>query len=543
MTAANGPFHAGELEAQRRAGAGDIAVWAGGLIRDHMPGQHRDFFATLPFVVLAAADAKGRPWVTIVEGHQGFVRSPGPRNLSIAAPVPFEDPLAGALVPGAAVGVLGIELATRRRNRLNGMIRATDDGLAIEVQQSFGNCPQYIQAREWHRVAASDTPRPRVADTLDADQRALIAAADTLFVGTGVPGVSAGRTTDGYDASHRGGPLGFVRVAEDGTLRIPDYSGNMFFNTLGNLIRDPRIGLVLVEFATGRLLHISGRARIEWEPAESHDPNAQRMIVVTVDAVVDRPGALALRWRDEDRLRRLRVVRKVRESERITSFELAPDDGRALAPFVPGQHLPVEMVMPGQPDRVRRSYSLSRAPGSGTYRISVKLESRGIASGFLHTHAGTDTVIEARRPSGGFVMPGGADPMVLVSAGVGITPLLAILHAAVAERPGRQIWFVHGARDGQNQAFKDEVDALTAARPSIRRRVFYSAPQAAEVQGVHFDSKGRIAAQDLLALEAGARARYMICGPASFLADLRSGLERAGVPPDHILVETFGPTG
>lgn len=100
-----------------------------------------------------------------------------------------------------------------------------------------------------------------------------------------------------------------------------------------------------------------------------------------------------------------------------------------------------------------------------------------------------------------------------------------------------------GARNGQNHAFKDEVDALTAACPCIQRRVFYSAPQATDVQGTHFDTKGRIAAQDLLALKAGARARYMICGPATFLADLRSGLERAGVQPDHILVETFGPTG
>lgn len=536
------PFHPGELEAQRQAKAGDVASWAGGFIRDRMPDQHREFFSALPFLVVAGGDRLGRTWVTIVEGPDRFVGSPDPRSLVIAAKLSDQDPLAEALVPGAAVGVLGIETATRRRNRVNGLIRASQTGFAIEVQQSFGNCPQYIREREWHRVSGNAAAVARVSSGLDADQRALITAADTLFVGSGSHGLGGARSFDGYDASHRGGPPGFVKIAEDGTLHIPDFAGNQFFNTIGNLLREPSMGIVIVEFTTGRLLHITGRARIDWAPEGRNDVNALRMIEVTVDEVVDRPAALALRWRARSSLRRLKVVAKVKENYRITSFFLVPDNGAALEPFVPGQHLPIELDIPGQLGRIMRSYSLSGVPGAATYRISVKLENSGIASTFLHSEVGVGSTIEARAPSGDFVIPGGIDPLVLVSVGVGITPMLSLMHAAVAVEPGRQVWFIHGAHDGRNHAFRAEVEAFSAAHPNIKQRIFYSKPTAMDELGPQFDAKGRITAADLLALKAGAKAHFMLCGPAQFLAEVRTGLERLGVLEGQIHCETFGPT-
>lgn len=542
MTTGIGPFHPGELEAQRRAKVGDVASWAGNFIRDHMPDQHRAFFAALPFLVVAGGDGSGRPWITILEGPEGFIRSPDSRSLTVAATPPEQDPLRGALVSGSAIGILGIELATRRRNRLNGVVQATEGGFAVEVQQNFGNCPQYIWERGWLRSASQRTPPASVSNGLNADQQARIAAADTFFIGTGSHGSGGSLPFDGYDASHRGGPAGFVQVAADGTLRIPDYAGNKFFNTIGNLIRDPRVGLVFVEFETGHLLHITGRARIDWAPARSQDPNAHRVILVTVDEVVDRPAALALRWHRDGTLRRLRVVNKVKENDRITSFHLAASDGSALAPFHPGQHLPVELDVPGQPDRVSRSYSLSGAPNAGIYRISIKRVNQGIASGHLHSRVEIGATIDAGAPSGDFIMPKGSSPLVFASAGVGITPMLSMLHAALAEQPGRSIWFIHGARDGQNHAFGAEVDALVAALGKTVHRIFYSAPQTTDAQGTNFDAIGRVTAADLLALEPGAGAHYMLCGPARFLADIHTGLKYAGVPESQIHVETFGPT-
>ncbi|MEM7567399.1 MAG: pyridoxamine 5'-phosphate oxidase family protein, partial [Pseudomonadota bacterium] len=396
------PFHAGERRAQARAGVPDVANWAAGYIRPQMPDQHRAFFAQLPFLVLAGADGDGRHWVTLLDGPEGFVASPDAATLTVDAAPDTQDPLAAALVDGADVGLLGIELATRRRNRLSGRFQPEGGGSTIHVRQSFGNCPQYIHERVWRRVPAVETPSATRSHTLNEGQIARIRAADTLFLGTGYEGRGA-HASNGFDASHRGGAPGFVQVVDATHLRIPDYAGNNFFNTIGNLLENPAIGLVFVDFETGGLLHLSGRATIDWDPADGSDLNAQRMIDVTIDAVVDRPAALSLRWsRDDAGLRSLVVADKVVESETITSFYVAAADGGPLAPFEAGQHLPIELDIPGQPGRVKRSYSLSGAPGADAYRLSIKREAQGTASRFLHDQVEVGTRIEARAPSGDF---------------------------------------------------------------------------------------------------------------------------------------------
>jgi len=575
MTLETTPFHDGEIEAQRRAGVEDIASSAGSFIRDQMPAQHRAFFSQLPFVVIAAGDERGRPWVTLLEGDEGFIASPDSHTLAIATSLDAEDPLAAAFGAETDVGLLGIELATRRRNRANGVLRSAGDVYVIDVRQSFGNCPQYIREREWRRVERLSAPAATVSDRLYARQRARIAAADTFFIGTGFIGTSFGlgsgadsaRSEEsrarGFDASHRGGEAGFVRIAEDGTLRIPDYPGNNFFNTIGNLIRDPRVGLLFVDFETGGMLQITGRARIDWAPDANLDPNARRMIEVTVEQVVDRPAALSLRWhREDDAPLRLEVVDKVIESDQITSFYLADAKGDALPPFEAGQHLAIELDVSNQstsnrPGRVGRSYSLSGSPFAQTYRISVKREGKGLVSRFLHEQIGIGDRIDARRPSGEFVLPRRRCPLILVSAGVGVTPMLSMLHALVAEaavkNKGRPVWFVHGTRDGVSHAFKAEVEALvakserrkagSAATGEIQRRTFYSAPRPNDTIGIDYDTKGRITADALLALELGSQACYLLCGPARFLAEISAGLAMGGIHPDRIDFEMFGPTG
>lgn len=552
MTTVNTPFHAGELEAQRRAGVERDASAAGCFIRDHMPEQHRDFFSMLPFVVIAGGDDKGRPWVTILEGAEGFIASPDPASLTIEAALDAQDPLSSALAAETAVGLLGIELVTRRRNRLNGMIRPAGNAFVIDVQQSFGNCPQYIRERKWRRVEPSTLPAT-VSDHLSSKQRARIRAADTFFIGSGFDESASHEGGEGkargYDASHRGGEPGFVQITEGGTLRIPDYAGNNFFNTLGNLILDPRVGLLFVDFETGGMLQITGHASIDWAPTESHDPNARRMIEVTVEQVVDRPSALALRWhREEDTLLRLEVVDKVIESDQITSFHLADVEGRALPSFKAGQHLPIKLVISDQfqPNRsgcIARSYSLSGSPFDETYRLSIKRERKGVASRYLHDQVEIGDRIDARRPSGEFVVPAGRSPLVLISAGVGITPMLSMLHSLVAETAERPVWFVHGARNGKVHAFRGEVDALAARSKSVTRLVFYSAPGADDTMGADYDVQGRITAADVLGLEAGPDASYLLCGPARFLGDISAGLEAGGVSPDRIGFEMFGPAG
>lgn len=544
MTIHPSPFHSGEIEAQRLADVGNVASWAGGFIRDHMPDQHREFFSALPFMVVTSSDTDGWPWVTVLEGGEGFIRSPDPRHLVVAAGLSEHDPLAGALATGAAVGMLGIELSTRRRNRVNGRIKTAGAALEIEVQQSFGNCPQYIRERAWQRVPRAPEQQPGISDRLTADQQARIANVDTFFIGSGSR-AGTGGGPDGYDASHRGGPRGFVHVSNNGTrLRIPDYAGNNYFNTIGNLLRDPRVGLLFIDFETGGLLHVVGRAMIDWAPTDSHDPNARRIIEVSITKVIDRPAALALRWHNgSSDLRRVRVVAKVPESSRITSFHLVAADGAPLPPFKAGQHLPIELQVPGQPERVGRSYSLSGAPNAETYRISVKHEDHGIVSDFLHSQVEIGGTFDIHLPSGDFVAPDDDIPLVLISAGVGITPMIAILQDETARQSTRPILFAHVARNGDSHAFRAELDAMLTGSSNIRRLVFYTRPRVTDVDLIDFDRTGRLTADDIIAVQNGKDAHYLLCGPRRFLADMRDGLERSGVPQDRIHFETFGPGG
>jgi predicted pyridoxine 5'-phosphate oxidase superfamily flavin-nucleotide-binding protein len=262
-----GPWHVGELRAQQLAG-GEYAPGGAG-IRSFMPDQHRLFFAQLPFVVAATVDETGAPMATLLVGGEGFIGSPDPRTLAIAAASP--DPAGQRLVAGAPIALLGIEPATRRRNRANGTIAfAGEPGLLVAVDQSFGNCPQYIHRRD----LVLDPQPPDFIETLtglDDDIRAQIESADTFFVATASgPGVKGG----GVDVSHRGGPRGFVHVDVD-ALTIPDYRGNGYFNTLGNLLLEPRAALLFVDFERGRLLQLQGTAEVLWDEASL--PHAQRV--------------------------------------------------------------------------------------------------------------------------------------------------------------------------------------------------------------------------------------------------------------------------
>ena len=535
------PFHRGELKAQQRVGATSVSDWASGFIKPYMPQQHREFFSQLPFLVLAGADSDGHHWVTLMDGPDGFISSPNSKTLSVQAEPDPQDPLADALHQGTDVGMLGIELASRRRNRMSGSIRQTGNGFAINVNQSFGNCPQYINERVWHRQNDNKPGPAHRSERLSADQIARIRAADTMFIGTGQQ-AEIDHASNGFDASHRGGPAGFVAVTDSGHLRIPDYAGNNFFNTIGNLIENPRIGLVFVDFETGGLLHVSGLALINWEPTDSHDPNAARMIEVTVDSVLDRPKALSLRWApNEADVRELVVAGKTAETDDIASLLLMPVDGTPLNEFKSGQHLPIELRIPGQSNLVKRSYSLSGPPSERVYRLTVKRDPNGLASRFIHDHLQVGDIIRARAPSGEFTLPADESPVVLASAGVGMTPMLAMFHEAAARNRQQPLWFVYGARNLANHALKQEVEDLASEFANLSTHFAYSKPGDDDVLGSDYHYEGRVTAQTLLDLDAGPEAQYLLCGPAAFLAEVREGLEASGVPSDQIHFETFGP--
>lgn len=292
----SGPWHSGEVHLQLQYGVAErMAVVGARVIRDFMPEQHREFYAQLPFLVIGAVDGDGAPWATLLEGAPGFVSAPDPRTLRVGALPPDDDPASWCVARGAALGCLGIEPATRRRNRVNGRVEARDgEGFTLTVEQSFGNCPQYIQRRTPTRSAASGAAAEPLS-ALDDEARALIRAADTFFVASYADeGGDAARR--GVDVSHRGGAPGFVRVDGD-VLTIPDFAGNLHFNTLGNLLVNPRAGLVFVDFERGDLLQITGATELVLAGEElAALPGAERLWRVHVRQALRRRGALAWRW-------------------------------------------------------------------------------------------------------------------------------------------------------------------------------------------------------------------------------------------------------
>ena len=291
-----GPFHAGERAMQaRHALAERMAVTGAKLLRDRMTGQHRAFYPLLPFLVLAAAEPAGQPWATLLTGEPGFLRADDARRLEVGALPLADDPAAAGVRDAAPVGLLGLQPHTRRRNRLNGVVAAADGrGFAVAVRQSFGNCPKYIQARIWHRAEHGREPgAAERCDALTEADRALIAGADTAFVAS-----RAADPADGLDASHRGGPPGFLRIEADDVLVWPEYPGNFYFNTLGNLLQEPRCGLAVPDWQTGDLLQFAGEAEIvEDHPLLGPDRGIVRAVRLRVRAVVRRPRLLPWHWR------------------------------------------------------------------------------------------------------------------------------------------------------------------------------------------------------------------------------------------------------
>ena len=298
---ADSPFHEGELAAQGRAGFLDAASTAGRRsIRDYMPDQHRQFFEQLPFIVVGGIDRFGQPWATMHVGQPGFVSSPDPRMLRIAGGILPGDPLDGAWHPGALFGGLGIELPTRRRNRINGLVTDFADGmLTVRVSQSFGNCARYIQARTPERIDApslGQSPVLSSGSTLSDADRALLASVDTLFIASAHESPDAG-AAHGADVSHRGGMPGFVRLEGAGTFVIPDYAGNRLLNTVGNLTASPRAGLLFPDFESGDLLYVAADAEIVWEGAVLDEfEGAQRIMRFHVRETRRSAKALPFRW-------------------------------------------------------------------------------------------------------------------------------------------------------------------------------------------------------------------------------------------------------
>lgn len=562
-------WHAGEIALQQQAGVAERMAEVGQrVIRDYMPDQHRDFYAQLPFIVVGSVDPRGDAWVTLLEGQPGFIFSPNATTLDIAAQPDPRDPAAAGFTDGAPVGLLGIELHTRRRNRMNGMLSAIGGGFRVQVEQSFGNCPRYIQLRDFRFARSPNEPaigEIEVLSTLDEAARNTIATADTFYVST--------YAEHQVDASHRGGKPGFVRVDDDGLLTIPEFNGNLFFSTLGNIHRSGKAGLLFVDYHSGDTLQMTGDASVILDSPEiAAFQGAERLWTFRPRRIVRRHAALALRWETEaggispasemtgdwqsaaERLRAselarrwrpFRVTKIVDESASIRSFHLMPDDGAGLLAHQAGQHLPIRVQLPGTDKPLIRHYTLSVAPSDGFYRISVKRD--GVVSCYLHDHLRVGDRIDTRAPAGDFTIDAQETrPAVLIAAGVGITPMLAMLRHLVYEGRRKQrmrpTYFFQSARNKAERPFVRELDALlTASQGACKMVRVLSQPDGAE-QGFDYDAAGRIDMALLSQVLPFNDYDFYLCGPPQFTQALYDGLRSYNIADKRIHAEAFGPS-
>ena len=449
------------------------------------------------------------------------------------------DPLWKNLDNDPRLGILLIELASRRRLRINGNARPSADGdCLIEVERAYANCPKYIQRRrlEITDTATANAPLPyRQGRQLNITQHAWIAHADTFFVASAHPG-------QGVDASHRGGHPGFVKVVNPHRLRNPHFVGNNMFNSLGNFARYPHAGLVFIDFERDRILQLSGRPELLWdEPDEpSETGGTARYWELEVETWRESRLALRLDWHFIDdspfipaatggarQPFQLKVERAWPETERVKGFELVASDGGKLPPFEAGAHLPVR-VRDRSGEWVERNYSLLSDPADrACHRIGVLVEPEGRGgSMYLHESVQAGDVLTAMPPVNGFPLDLDAKHSMLIAGGIGITPLLSMLHALKAA--GKSFELHYSARRLSDLAFRGEIECLIG----YRAHSYTSGGSGQERLDLH-----RLLTVPVIG------SHVYVCGPRRMIGAVRDLARKHGWPPDQIHFESFGPPG
>ncbi len=567
------PFHKGELAFQRKVGVADkMDQFARRVIRPYMPEQHREFFENLPMIYLGCADQNGWPIASLIYGEPGFIQSPDPEHLNIKLSSPMEEELMAVLKPGSSAGLLGLEMHTRRRNRLNVNIMGCTGGvLSLKVEQSFGNCPQYIQSREISEAPGVETRDLEIEELcgLDDEAAALIRASETFFVASLSDGAQA-LGTDGVDMSHRGGRPGFVKV-EGNSLIIPDFTGNFHFNTLGNFWINPRAGLLFIDYETGDLLQVSGVVDfLEDAPDFKHFEGAERFWRVTFKKGRWLRGALPHRWsageasvnsvltgtwqeaedrkKAEDDKRKWRpftVSKIVEEAANIKSFYLLPADDGGLAPFQAGQFL--TLSIPASSDKpIIRTYTVSSSPLDKSYRISVKRD--GIASSYLHDQISEGATLDIKAPMGAFYRNAREmRPAFLLAAGIGVTPMMSMIRDAlqtgVKYRQMAPLVFSYVTHHMKSRAFHSELNELEKLSGGALKYIsLLSQPEAEAKLGEDYDYAGYITTDLICEHSPAGEVDYYICGPTGFMQQTYNLLRQKGVPDDRIFAESFGPS-
>lgn len=288
------PYHPGELVVQARAGVLEEAMRLGKGIHLTISPAAQDFLQYQQMVVVATVEASGRVWASLLTGKPGFMQVVEEQIVRLNAAPVSGDPLSENLLMADEIGILVIDLANRRRLRLNGKAELLPNGgIYVHTRQVYFNCPKYIQARHLDAdvTKLNAAHKIRRAKTLTCSQQHWIAQTDTFFIASFHP-------ESGADASHRGGYPGFVRLLNASKLVFPDYSGNNMFNTLGNISMNPHVGLLFIDFESGSTLQLTGKASVIWDAERvAQFSGAERLVEFQLNQALEITDATPLRWR------------------------------------------------------------------------------------------------------------------------------------------------------------------------------------------------------------------------------------------------------
>lgn len=536
----NNPYHEGELEVQQKVNQVEMARINSGAIDETILAGALRFITQQPMVVIGSIDSKGNVWISTLFGDPGFVHTVDDHTVVIDVSQPRsaeDDPLWHNLVDNPNAGLLVIELGSRRRIRINGRARKiADQQLIIDVERAYPNCPKYIQRRDWKRIE-TDEQFEAIQSTqgkeLDETHKTLIAGADTLFVASAHP-------EHGVDASHRGGHPGFVHIINNRLLRIPDFSGNSMFNTLGNFTSYPHAGLIFINFEHGHLLQLTGRPEILWELDDPQDETGGTKRYWQFEITAWQESTLPFRFAWElmdysphipeqhhdiaSSILSLKVDRINNESERVKSFRFRSIDETQLPAFQPGSHLQIKVKLPDGTDALRH-YSLLCDPNDRShYEIGVLKEPEGHGGSlYMHEQVKEGATLEVHAPINEFPMAGKAEHSILIAGGIGITPILSMLHQLLADKQSFEIHYT--ARKASDLAFRDRIEQLADDN------AYFYASQDADGQ--------RLTLETLLATPKPGTHVY-ICGPRRLITAVRDTAAAHDWPLAQVHFESFG---
>ena len=541
----NSVYHDGEIAVQAQNGVETAARLTSAAIQDRIPCSAMAFIAQQPLAVIGSLDADGNVWASLVFGQPGFLHTSDDQSLWLQRSQCHSavgDPLWRNLDANEQLGILLIELSTRRRLRINGKVQsATGNDIYVKVEQAYANCPKYIQRRylevgEIKNNTASTEIRS--GKSLVSVQQEWVSKADTFFVASAHP-------EQGVDASHRGGHPGFVKLLSPRRLRIPDFIGNNMFNTLGNFTSYPHAGLVFVDYDCGKILQLSGRPRIlTQQPDELNETGgtarywefeiecwreSELPIHIKADFIDYSPYLPKVRNTLSANPKHglmLRVERTWMASPRVKCFELTSIDGKDLPRFTAGAHLKIN-ILNKWGIRELRHYSLLSNPACRThYRIGVLAEPQGHGgSMYLHQKIQAGDTLQAHLPENHFHLAPGARHSILIAGGIGITPLLSMLYTLKSEK--RSFELHYSARQLSDLAFRQELEQVAG------EQVHYYASQDAKQASLDLES--------IINTPAPGTHIY-VCGPYRLIQAVRMHAEKQGWPPEQIHFESFGVT-